>query len=406
MSSVETRNSFNPFRVLFDLGSYGWLHPSRLLLLEIPFVFAIISKVPYTEIDWIAYMEQVNSFLLGERDYKSLVGCTGPLVYPGGHVFLYTLLYYLTDGGTNIVRAQYIFAFVYWITTAIVGYLFKIVRAPFYIYVLLILSKRLHSIFILRLFNDGFNSLFSSLFILSSCKKKWVRASILLSVACSVKMSSLLYVPAYLVLLLQILGPKKTWMHIFVIIIVQILFSIPFLAYFWSYWTQAFDFGRAFDYKWTVNWRFIPRSIFESTSFSTSILFLHVALLVAFTCKHWNKLSRATPFAMVNSMLTLKPLPKLQLATPNFIFTALATSNLIGILCARSLHYQFYAWFAWYSPYLCYQASFPAPIVIGLWMLQEYAWNVFPSTKLSSLIAVCVPLITILKLYTSDYRKP
>jgi alpha-1,3-mannosyltransferase len=34
-----------------------------------------------TEIDWIAYMQEVEGFILGERDYTKLKGDTGPLVY-------------------------------------------------------------------------------------------------------------------------------------------------------------------------------------------------------------------------------------------------------------------------------------------------------------------------------------
>jgi alpha-1,3-mannosyltransferase len=33
-----------------------------------------------TEIDWKAYMQEVEGFLTGERDYRKLKGDTGPLV--------------------------------------------------------------------------------------------------------------------------------------------------------------------------------------------------------------------------------------------------------------------------------------------------------------------------------------
>jgi hypothetical protein len=37
-----------------------------------------------TEIDWIAYMQEVGGFMGGELDYTKLRGDTGPLVYPAG----------------------------------------------------------------------------------------------------------------------------------------------------------------------------------------------------------------------------------------------------------------------------------------------------------------------------------
>jgi alpha-1,3-mannosyltransferase len=65
-------------------------------------------------------MEQVRIFLDGERDYKKIRGGTGPLVYPGAHVYTYAALYKLTDEGTDILRGQIIFALLYLATLAIV----------------------------------------------------------------------------------------------------------------------------------------------------------------------------------------------------------------------------------------------------------------------------------------------
>lgn len=36
-----------------------------------------------TEIDWSTYVQQVELFLSGVRDYSSIKGDTGPVVYPG-----------------------------------------------------------------------------------------------------------------------------------------------------------------------------------------------------------------------------------------------------------------------------------------------------------------------------------
>lgn len=66
-----------------------------------------------TEIDWIAYMQQVKQYLDGEYDYTMIKGNTGPLVYPAAHLYIYSGLYRVTDGGNDILVAQIIFAGLY-----------------------------------------------------------------------------------------------------------------------------------------------------------------------------------------------------------------------------------------------------------------------------------------------------
>lgn len=58
-------------------------------------------------------MQQVEQYLDGERDYMLIKGTTGPLVYPAAHVYIYSGLYRLTDGGNDIRKAQIIFAGLY-----------------------------------------------------------------------------------------------------------------------------------------------------------------------------------------------------------------------------------------------------------------------------------------------------
>jgi alpha-1,3-mannosyltransferase len=70
------------------------------------------------------------------------------------------------------------------------------------------------------------------------------------------------------------------------------------------------------------------------------------------------------------------------------ILTILFTSNMIGSLFARSLHYQFYSWTAWTMPFLLWRTGWHPVIQLVTWMLEEWAWNVYPSTVASSLIVV------------------
>lgn len=75
---------------------------TALVTFELLLNAIIINKVGYTEIDWVAYMQEVNYFLNGERDYYLIKGDTGPLVYPAGFVYFYSAIHWITDGGANV----------------------------------------------------------------------------------------------------------------------------------------------------------------------------------------------------------------------------------------------------------------------------------------------------------------
>ena len=85
--------------------------------------------------------------------------------------------------------------------------------------------------------------------------------------------------------------------------------------------------------------------------------------------------------------------------TPDFVMTSILAANVVGLLFARSLHYQFYAYLAWSTPFLLWRALPNAALVYPLWLLQEWAWNVFPSTSESSTAAVAVMATTVLVVY-------
>jgi len=65
-------------------------------------------------------MQQVAQYVAGERNYSKIRGDTGPLVYPAAHVYIYRLLYDVTDRGTDIRFAQYLFGVLYLLTLALV----------------------------------------------------------------------------------------------------------------------------------------------------------------------------------------------------------------------------------------------------------------------------------------------
>jgi alpha-1,3-mannosyltransferase len=162
-----------------------------------------------TEIDWATYMQQVRLFLDGERDYTLIKGDTGPLVYPAGHLYIYSALYSLTDQGTNIVLAQGIFLLLYLVTLTFVLACYRRINAPPWLLAPLVLSKRLHSIFLLRLFNDTWATLGFWVAIYSFQRRRWAVGAVAWCVGLGVKMTLLLAAPAVGAILFQGAGRNR-----------------------------------------------------------------------------------------------------------------------------------------------------------------------------------------------------
>ncbi|KAH9484100.1 Dol-P-Man:Man(5)GlcNAc(2)-PP-Dol alpha-1,3-mannosyltransferase [Psilocybe cubensis] len=100
-------------------------------------------------------MIQTKVFLQGQHNYSLITGPTGPLVYPAGHVRIHHFLYDITDAGRNIQLAQIIYGILYMATLVLSCAIYRSAgNIPNWVILLLPMSKRLHSIFVLRLFND------------------------------------------------------------------------------------------------------------------------------------------------------------------------------------------------------------------------------------------------------------
>ena len=119
-------------------------------------------------------MYHLELYILGERNYSLIDGPTGALVwvlpcrglmcnaqrlttvrrYPAGHVYIHQFLYLVTDSGRNIRLAQHIYGGLYLVSVALTSAIYRKAGAPNWLLLLLPLSKRLHSIYSLRLFND------------------------------------------------------------------------------------------------------------------------------------------------------------------------------------------------------------------------------------------------------------
>eukprot|EP00804_Cyclotella_cryptica_P010422 CCRYP_018157-RA/>CCRYP_018157-RA protein AED:0.32 eAED:0.32 QI:0/0/0/1/1/1/2/0/188 len=175
-------------------------------------------------------MQEVSAYQNGERDYVNIRGDTGPLVYPAGFLYLYSWLKSLAsdaaaavwrasmesgedflglDGSTSpiaIRKIQWVFVVMYLVNSAVVMALYQrvlsgmrqrqqqrddqnlqfsaLVWAWCIAMDITFLSKRIHSIFVLRLFNDAPAMLLLNLSMyLVACCDAWALGRVVFSLA-------------------------------------------------------------------------------------------------------------------------------------------------------------------------------------------------------------------------------
>ncbi|CAL8069915.1 unnamed protein product [Calicophoron daubneyi] len=342
----------------------------------------IINNVKYTEIDWVAYMQEVESYLNGSLDYDKIEGQTGPCVYPAGFIYIFALLRWATGSGTDIRTAQFIFLAFYFVTLLLV---FNICRLslkvpPYALIFSCLISYRVHSIYVLRLFNDPV-AMIAVYSAINALLYGWFDLGcILFSLGVSIKMNVLLFAPGLLLVLLLHRGVWETVGYLCECATVQLVLGAPFLFHnAGAYLSRAFNFGRQFLYQWTVNWRLIPEHVFLDRRFHLTLLSLHIVFLVILLYKFIRSRGGIGRFAC---LFNPKRVPA---ADPSSILYPLFVSNLVGITFSRSLHYQFYVWYFHTLVYLFWCVDcFSVPVKLLLLGLIEICWNTYPSTVYSS----------------------
>ncbi|VEU22624.1 DEKNAAC103378 [Brettanomyces naardenensis] len=395
----------------------------------------IILKVPYTEIDYSTYMQQIDQIEKGQLDYSKVVGDTGPIVYPGGYVWIYSWMKFITDGTDDLRAGQEVFRFLYLGTLLLIFVCYFLTNSQIkpYSFYLLLLSKRLHSIYVLRLFNDCFATFFSvatilTLQVAAKVKKPGERvafflclfAADLLAVAISIKMNALLYLPGFLLITYFLCDENlvKTLLVSFFGLVIEIGMNSKFLFTQDSeirnqFIANAFNFDHQFLYEWTVNWKFLPEEIFSAKSFQYLLLSGHVAFLLLFLFRRWidqkSITGKSVSLFLQDAILrphrnTINPgnIIFSRANSANFVMWVMTLSNLIGVLFSRSLHYQFLCWYFFSLPYLLHTTGLPAIVTIGLFAAHEWCWDTFPATAQTSFTLVVVLTIIVVANYFSN----
>lgn len=260
-----------------------------LLVADLLLSILIIKSVPFTNIDFEAYMEEVHPVIsYGERNYSKLQGTTGPIAYPAGFIYIYSFVSYLTHEGKLLIVAQAIFLLFHLVLAWVICQLYILAKLPFWTLTLALFSKRIHSIFLLRLFNDAISSTFAYLSILLLLNEWEIIGALIFSLAISVKIGPILYWAAFGLRLVLSGGWSNAIPKLFLIAAVQAIVGAPFISEdAGAYFSRSFGGPGNLQRVWSVNWKFLPDSLFYSSAFPFILLIVYLVLMLLFLYKKW-----------------------------------------------------------------------------------------------------------------------
>lgn len=408
--------------------------------------------------DLDAYMEQAQMVLDGERNYTAIRGDTGPLVYPAGHVLVYGSILKLTgwnashwtteyspkdipgyEGRTHrphalLFRLQCVFAAAYTLTLGIWLYFITRIMPSFKwqgawkaldygarlltILVGVLKGRRARQVFALGLFNDAVAATVIAVALLLLSRRRWLAGCVLYSFAVAIKMNNLLFAPGLAVLLMHYTGWRHSLGYIAACAAVQVGLGAPFLLQFpREYVMGAFNLGRQFEQQWSVNFVFLPEAVFSSKLLAVGLLAATVACLgfmrftvCALARKPPSKADRArradvlfpgrhptSPFTgpcIVGNTGVPIPAETAARVIEHHILLVLASSNIVGVVLARSIHFQFFVWY-WHAVLLHAVSSRVTGIFWPVWgyFFMRF-WEFHPPTELSSgIVFICHALL-------------
>jgi alpha-1,3-mannosyltransferase len=87
---------------------------------------------------------------------------------------------------------------------------------------------------------------------------------------------------------------------------------------------------------------------------------------------------------------------------PDYILTVLFTTNFIGVIFARSVHYQFYSWYFFTLPYLLWRTKLARAMKLIIFFAIELCWNIFPSNESSSGLLLGAHSLLLFALYLAE----
>ena len=334
------------------------------------------------------------------------------MVYPAGHVYQFSIIYFFYINGIyyfnfspngNFSRFLYLFLFL------IMNYiLFKIYdvlpKKDRWIKIFLVIAKQLKRAIIILRTNDSFSMIPLYLclyFLINNQKKRLYYATLWYVLALSSKANVLLFLPGLLYIFTKIKGPLFALIQLLIIILSQLIIGLPFIIVnATNYFSKSFDFSRIFEHSNSMNWSLVPEVIFYDPLFHKILFAAHLILLLVFLLFKWEKLSfKIFKDLRLNEWsFQMKTIPLNKV----FVVRVMFISNFIGILCFRSLHFQFLIWFYGSLPFLIWSTKLNDVLKVVLILSYEISWRKMRNYE--SIIFFSVGLLILLGIFFNDEK--
>jgi alpha-1,3-mannosyltransferase len=150
-----------------------------------------------------------------------------------------------------------------------------------------------------------------------------------------------------------------------------------------------------------VNWKFLPEYLFVNPLWSFVLLLGHIVGLIIwyqFIVRRIFDSLRISYQQEANKKRTGVLLDRV-------IVTTLFQCQFIGVVFARSIHYQFYAWYFHSLPWILYSLGINLPQSCLLLLAIEIVYNSYPPSWYMSMILQCCHLYIISQMLSFDSHR-
>lgn len=221
-------------------------------------------------------------------------------------------------------------------------------------------------------------------------------------------MHVLLFLPALLLNLNYHFGLIKTLLSVAFIVVAQLLIGLKWIMAFpQSYFAKVFEFNRGFGYSESVNWQFVSEAVMTSKGFEKFLLAAQMTLLLVFLFGKWSHPGRGLGAWLKELRLNELGNTPARTLNPRYVALSMFACNMIGILCLRSMHSQFYTWYQQTMPLLLLFAdTYPAKYRQRIYIFVEISANLGVHWIVSSMLFVGHASILVLNFFKTVYPSP